>query len=157
MLRTLRRLAMPVVALALAACGSDDAPTANTLPEDVTYAPALNVDLSAMTRTASGLYYRDLAPGEGTPAAPGNTVAMHYTGWLPDGREFDSSRDRGPYSFPIGAGRVIRGWDEGVVGMRVGGRRQLVIPSALGYGSRANGPIPANSVLVFMVERVERS
>ena len=92
--------------------------------------------------------------GAGTEATTGKLVRVHYTGWLPNGTKFDSSRDpnRQPFQFTLGNGDVIRGWDEGVAGMKVGGRRKLVIPASLGYGARANGPIPANSVLVFDVE-----
>ena len=103
--------------------------------------------------TSSGLQYIDLEPGGGAVAASGQTVNVHYTGWLTDGRKFDSSRDRGePFSFRLGGGQVIRGWDEGVAGMRVGGRRRLIIPADLGYGSRGVGPIPPGATLLFNVE-----
>jgi FKBP-type peptidyl-prolyl cis-trans isomerase len=107
-----------------------------------------------MTTTPSGLQYRDDAVGDGAEARAGQTVSVHYTGTLTDGKKFDSSRDRGqPFQFHLGGGQVIRGWDEGVAGMKVGGRRRLVIPPELGYGSRAMGSaIPANSTLVFDVE-----
>ena len=106
-----------------------------------------------MTTTPSGLQYRDDAVGDGPEARAGQTVSVHYTGTLLDGKKFDSSRDRGqPFQFGLGAGQVIRGWDEGVAGMKVGGRRTLVIPPELGYGSRAIGPIPPNSTLQFDVE-----
>jgi FKBP-type peptidyl-prolyl cis-trans isomerase len=117
------------------------------------FAPSLGVDLSKMTVTPSGLYYEDTKVGDGATAERGQQVSVHYTGWLPNGVKFDSSRDRGkPFVFQLGAGRVIAGWDEGVAGMKVGGTRKLVIPPTLGYGSRAIGPIPPNSVLVFDVE-----
>jgi FKBP-type peptidyl-prolyl cis-trans isomerase len=107
-----------------------------------------------MTTTPSGLQYRDDKVGDGQEAKAGDLVAVHYTGTLADGKKFDSSRDRGqPFQFGLGAGQVIRGWDEGVAGMKIGGRRTLVIPPELGYGSRAMGNvIPANSTLVFDVE-----
>jgi peptidylprolyl isomerase len=106
-----------------------------------------------MTTTPSGLQYRDDAVGDGPEAKAGQTVSVHYTGTLLDGKKFDSSRDRGqPFQFGLGAGQVIRGWDEGVAGMKVGGRRTLVIPPELGYGARAIGPIPPNSTLRFDVE-----
>lgn len=106
-----------------------------------------------MTTTPSGLQYRDDAVGDGPEARAGQTVSVHYTGTLLDGKKFDSSRDRGqPFQFGLGAGQVIRGWDEGVAGMKVGGRRTLVIPPELGYGARAIGPIPPNSTLRFDVE-----
>ena len=105
--------------------------------------------------TPSGLRYEELAVGEGAEATGrGQTVKVHYTGWLENGTKFDSSVDRGqPFDFPLGVGMVIKGWDEGVVGMRVGGRRKLTIPSDLGYGARgAGGVIPPNATLVFEVE-----
>lgn len=102
----------------------------------------------------SGLKYVDQAVGTGDVAVAGKTVSVHYTGWLENGKKFDSSVDRGePFSFPLGAGRVIKGWDEGVQGMKVGGKRKLTIPSDLGYGSRgAGGVIPPNATLIFDVE-----
>ncbi len=107
--------------------------------------------------TPSGLQYIDLAEGEGATAEAGNNVSVHYTGWLTDGTKFDSSVDRDqPFQFPLGAGRVIAGWDEGVCGMTVGGKRKLTIPSALGYGpTGAGGVIPPNATLVFEVELLE--
>jgi peptidylprolyl isomerase len=109
-----------------------------------------------MTRLPSGLQYRDEVVGNGDEARSGHRVTVHYTGTLTDGKKFDSSRDRGqPFVFALGAGQVIQGWDEGVAGMQVGGRRTLVIPPELGYGGRPVGPIPANSTLVFDVELLE--
>ncbi|MCS6976467.1 MAG: FKBP-type peptidyl-prolyl cis-trans isomerase [Gemmatales bacterium] len=104
--------------------------------------------------TPSGLKYVDLKEGTGPEAKKGDTVEVHYTGWLKDGKKFDSSLDRGkPFSFPLGAGRVIKGWDEGVAGMKVGGKRKLIIPPDLAYGSRgAGGVIPPNAELTFEVE-----
>jgi FKBP-type peptidyl-prolyl cis-trans isomerase FkpA len=114
-----------------------------------------------MTTTASGLSYEDTVPGTGAEAAAGQRVRVHYTGWLHDpaaanqrGRKFDSSKDRNdPFVFGLGQGQVIRGWDEGVQGMKVGGTRVLTIPPELGYGARgAGGVIPPNATLVFEVE-----
>ncbi len=111
-----------------------------------------------MITTPSGLQYEDSTPGTGATAAAGRQVRVHYTGWLYDGgtagRKFDSSKDRGdPFEFPLGAGMVIAGWDEGVAGMQVGGTRRLVIPPQLGYGARgAGGVIPPNATLLFEVE-----
>lgn len=104
--------------------------------------------------TPSGLKYVDQVVGTGEAAVAGKNVSVHYTGWLESGKKFDSSVDRGqPFSFPLGAGRVIKGWDEGVQGMKVGGKRKLTIPSDLGYGSRgAGGVIPPNATLIFDVE-----
>jgi|ERR1043166_1633247 FKBP-type peptidyl-prolyl cis-trans isomerase len=106
------------------------------------------------TTSSTGLIVEEIAVGEGAPAAAGQHVKVHYTGWLTDGTKFDSSKDRGePFSFPLGAGRVIKGWDEGVQGMKIGGKRKLTIPSDLGYGSRgAGGVIPPDATLVFEVE-----
>ena len=105
--------------------------------------------------TASGLVYEDLQVGDGATVKVGDTISVHYTGWLTDGTQFDSSITGGqPIDFAIGVGRVIQGWDEGVVGMNVNGTRLLVIPPALGYGSSANGSIPANSTLIFEVQVV---
>lgn len=112
----------------------------------------------ALTTTASGLQYEDTTVGEGIEATKGQNVSVHYTGWLynqgEQGAKFDSSRDRNdPFEFSLGAGMVIKGWDEGVQGMKVGGQRTLIIPSALGYGARgAGGVIPPNATLKFDVE-----
>ena len=111
-----------------------------------------------MQTTPSGLQYEDSVVGDGATAASGQHVTVHYTGWLYQdgaaGRKFDSSKDRGqPFEFSLGAGMVIRGWDEGVAGMRVGGTRRLVISPELGYGARgAGGVIPPNATLLFEVE-----
>jgi FKBP-type peptidyl-prolyl cis-trans isomerase len=103
--------------------------------------------------TASGLKIDDLKVGDGAEAKKGDTVSVHYTGTLKDGTKFDSSLDRGqPFSFTLGAGMVIKGWDEGVAGMKVGGKRKLIIPAELAYGNQAKGKIPANSELTFEVE-----
>jgi peptidylprolyl isomerase len=116
---------------------------------------------SKMIKTATGLQYEDTKVGTGASPAKGQTCVMHYTGWLWEngakGKKFDSSLDRGtPFSFPIGQGRVIKGWDEGVSTMKVGGKRTLLIPPDLGYGSRGAGNvIPANATLLFEVELLE--
>jgi FKBP-type peptidyl-prolyl cis-trans isomerase len=109
------------------------------------------------TTTPSGLQYWDIVVGTGTTAQPGNTVKVHYSGFLTNGTKFDSSRDRGePFVFPLGAGQVIKGWDQGVAGMKVGGQRQLRIPPELGYGaSGAGSVIPPNATLIFDVELLE--
>lgn len=109
--------------------------------------------MAAIT-TVSGLQYEDTREGTGLTAAAGQTVSVHYTGWLESGKKFDSSKDRGqPFDFGLGRGQVIKGWDEGVQGMKVGGVRKLTIPAALGYGARgAGGVIPPNATLIFEVE-----
>jgi FKBP-type peptidyl-prolyl cis-trans isomerase FkpA len=110
------------------------------------------------TTTASGLQYTDTEIGSGAEAKPGQSVTVHYTGWLynnsTQGAKFDSSKDRNdPFVFSLGAGMVIKGWDEGVAGMKIGGKRTLIIPAALGYGARgAGGVIPPNATLKFDVE-----
>ena len=106
------------------------------------------------TTTASGLMFEDIKQGDGDVATAGKTVSVHYTGWLTNGKKFDSSKDRGqPFEFPLGGGRVIKGWDEGVQGMKVGGVRKLTIPGNLAYGSRGAGrDIPPDATLVFEVE-----
>ncbi len=115
----------------------------------------------AMTKTASGLQIEDTTPGTGAEAKAGQTCVMHYTGWLwvngAKGAKFDSSHDRNsPFSFKLGKGQVIRGWDEGVAGLKIGGKRTLIIPPDLGYGARgAGGVIPPNATLIFEVELVE--
>ena len=106
----------------------------------------------------SGLQIDDVNLGTGAQAKPGDDVSVHYTGWLYEnqkaGQKFDSSKDRGdPFSFPLGAGHVIKGWDEGVAGMKIGGTRRLIIPPAMGYGARgAGGVIPPNATLLFEVD-----
>ena len=107
--------------------------------------------------TPSGLKYTDVKEGTGAQPRAGQTAVVHYTGWLLDGTKFDSSKDRGqPFSFPLGQGRVIRGWDEGVATMKVGGVRKLTIPPDLGYGARgAGGVIPPNATLTFEVELLD--
>lgn len=146
------RALMACSLLVLSACGGEPD---SADPNKVTYAPQLGVDLGSMTRSASGLYTQELQAGTGAEAQAGQSVGVHYTGWLPDGTKFDSSLGERPIWFTLGAGNVIAGWDEGLVGLKVGGQRRLVIPSKLGYGEQGAPPvIPSYSVLVFDVELV---
>jgi FKBP-type peptidyl-prolyl cis-trans isomerase len=121
------------------------------------FSAELGIDTAAMTKTPNGLQYQDVKVGQGAEAKRGSTAVVHYTGWLTDGKKFDSSRDRGtPFDFEVGAGEVIAGWDLGVAGMKVGGQRKLVIPADLGYGAAGAPPvIPPGATLVFDVELLE--
>lgn len=171
-----RRFSLPLIAAGVltcvAACGSDEftppsssspGAAAAATPCTATPAPTSSAtpttsdsfsDSVCLTTLPDGLRYGDLITGTGATPVSGQNVTVQYTGWLTNGTVFDSSRKQGrtPFSFPIGTGQVIKGWDEGVITMHVGGKRRLVIPPALGYGSSANGQIPANSTLVFEVE-----
>ncbi len=154
-----RHRVLLVVGLVVAAgCGSDT--TTGPVPDPditmTTFAPGLGIDLSKMTKTASGLYFRDLTVGAGATVLVGKRVSIHYTGWLVNGTQFDTNQaPSSPFQFTVGTGQVIiPGFDQGVRGMAIGGRRQLVIPPSLGYGSTASDPIPANSILVFQIDLV---
>ena len=154
----IRSIVIGATVLSLAGCSKP----ASTLPTDpanqviatATFDSSLHVDLKASTQTPSGLYYRDLVVGTGPAAVPGQMVAAGYIGWLTNATKFDASPAGQPYQFPLGGHRVIAGWDEGVAGMHVGGKRQLIIPATLGYGPQGSGPIPPNAVLIFNVELV---
>lgn len=150
LIRPMRRFIalLPLLLVAVASC-SDSAPFVPNI-DTTNFAPSLNVNLAASTKTASGLYYRDITVGAGAvvPAASGASVTTTYAGYLRNGTEFDSGNLP---AFTTGTGAVIDGYDEGVRGMRVGGQRQLIIPPSLGYGSRASGSIPANSILIFVI------
>lgn len=150
--RPLRISALFVLLVVAGACSDTSGPDITELE----FHPSLGVDLDQMTRTSSGLYWQDEADGTGAEAQTGDWVTVHYTGWLHDGTKFDSSHDRGePFTVRgLGAAPVIAGWNEGLIGMRVGGRRLLVIPPHLGYGAGGQGPIPGNATLVFRVEVV---
>ena len=156
----MRAALLTAVVLCGACAGGDDAANdtgaqeANVVTENPEFAPALGVDLGSMTKSASGLYVQDTQAGTGEALTAGRTAVVQYTGWLPDGSKFDSSLDAGqPFEVVVGQGQVIQGWDEGLQGMKVGGKRKLVIPPALAYGERgAGGVIPPNATLVFEVE-----
>ena len=143
---TRTRIGVPsllVAAALMAGCGDATGP----LIEDTEFAASLGIDLSRMT-LKGGVYIEDLQVGTGDPVGEGVWVEVAYTGWLSNGTEFDS----GSFSFPVGVGQVVPGFDEGVDGMRVGGKRKMIIPPALGYGDRATGSIPPGSILIFDVE-----
>lgn len=150
-----KRLALALV-LTLAACsGKTEEGTTAQMTATHESGPADTFAMPATPQsTPSGLGYVVDQPGTGATAQAGQTVSVHYTGWLTDGKKFDSSRDRGePLEFALGKGEVIQGWDEGVAGMKIGEKRTLVVPPALGYGDQgAGGVIPPNATLVFKVE-----
>jgi FKBP-type peptidyl-prolyl cis-trans isomerase FkpA len=143
-------------ALLIAGCSSAGAPSSGPSPlEGISFTPALQVDLGAMERTVRGVYFRDLAIGEGPEARRGHTVRVHFAGFLPDGTQIDAlAPPAQPMTFELGKGDVIPGWEAGIVGMREGGQRQLVVPPAQGYGSRGQGRVPANATLVFVIKLV---
>ena len=148
---------MLITVLAVAsACGNSNKSNSSSTPSSPGASSPMKVT-GQPTTTASGLQYWDIVVGSGATAVPGNVVKVHYSGFLTNGAKFDSSRDRGePFSFPLGAGQVIKGWDEGVAGMKVGGQRQLRIPPQLGYGAAgAGGAIPPNATLIFDVELLD--
>ena len=146
-MRTAGRVAALLAVTALAgACGDDLA--GPQIIEETDFAPSLGIDLAAMTRTPSGLYYEDLEPGSGDSAVEGREARVAYAGWLTDGSEFD----RGEFSFRLGAGQVVPGFDEGVRGMRSGGVRRIIIPPALGYGSQGRGSVPPNAIMIFRIQ-----
>jgi len=154
-----RMLVAVALVLASNACGggsSSAATSAAPAPQPIagdiertTFAPSLGVHLDQMTKRASGMYVQDLTPGTGSVATRGRSVVVRYTGWLPSGKQFDS----GEISVTLGTNKTIAAWEEGLLGMRVGGKRRLVVPPNLGYGARGAGDdIPPNSVLVFDME-----
>jgi FKBP-type peptidyl-prolyl cis-trans isomerase FkpA len=150
--RTLFAL-MFAAALGLSACVPDStAPTPPSNPALEAFNSTLGVNIATMTKRNNDLYIQDLVVGTGADATAGRTISVTYTGWLANGTRFDSNVGGSAFSFRLGFGQVIAGWDQGVVGMKVGGKRKLVIGSALAYGSPGNASIPANATLVFDVE-----
>lgn len=150
-----RSVLVPVFGAAalLSACGSDStAPSIPSNPAVETYAASLGVTIANMTRRSENLFVQDLVVGTGAEATSGRTARVRYTGWLINGNRFDTNVGGAAFDFTLGARQVIQGWDQGVLGMKVGGKRKLVIGSALGYGNQGQAPIPANATLVFDVE-----
>ncbi len=146
------RVLLVAGAMAITACGDDPVTSLGLGPDLNTSAPQTVAD-SEFTTTSTGLKIHDFVAGTGEQATFGRVATVHYTGWLTNGTKFDSSVDRNQsFAFTLGVGGVIRGWDEGVNGMRVGGKRQLIIPPALAYGTSGTGSIPPNSTLVFEIE-----
>jgi len=143
-----------IVAIAIPACSQKEA---KSVPDKSAEAQAPAQAQSGAVKNPSGLSYTDLVKGNGAAPVSGKSVTVHYTGWLEDGKKFDSSLDHGqPFVFRIGAGEVIPGWDEGVMSMRVGGKRKLFIPAQLGYGGAGvPGAIPPNANLIFEVELLD--
>ncbi len=153
-MRTLSRLAFVLTLAGAAACAGGSALPAPS-PERLPFADKLDVDFAKMTKSKSGLYTRDLVEGTGALVESGQTVNVRYTGWLNNGTEIDKvDASAKPVSFKLGRRQVIIGWDEGLVGMRVGGKRQLVVPPELGYGPDRKGNIPGDATLVFVVEMI---
>ena len=161
-----RHVALAGLLTAFVACGGAgdaDETQASGTPDPVEteprpeFAVALDIDLDEMQQSSTGLYTRDVVEGTGLAARDGYVVTVHYTGWLPTGDVFDSSVERDePYSFQLGRRSVIAGWEEGIQGMRIGGKRILVIPPSLAYGARGRpGAIPPNAYLVFEVELLD--
>lgn len=131
------------------------APAGPSEPEDIVFAPELGIDLTSMERTSSGLYVQDLRGGDGFAAQRSSLVAVHYVGYLPDGTIFDASAGGEPLRFRLGGNEVIRGWNQGIPGMRVGGLRRLVVRPSLAYGSRGRGRVPPSTTLVFDVQLLD--
>lgn len=152
----MRKLYIAASLVTLLACRkADTSAQVSGSPETAKYAKELDVHLDHMTKLPSGLYILDVKEGTGPGIAPGQTAQVHYTGWLVNGKQFDSSVGGSPLEFAVGQARVIAGWDEGVAGMKVGGKRRLVIPPELGYGAEGYpGAIPGNATLVFDVELI---
>lgn len=156
--RSLRSLLTVLTAsVALVACSSSDvgSPSGPSDPSTEQFASSLGINLGQMTEVATRLFVQDLTAGTGAQAASGNRLRVRYTGWLRNGRVFDSNANGGnPFEFNLGRGEVISGWDVGLAGMRVGGKRRLVFSSQYGYGPTGSGPIPPNATLIFDVELI---
>lgn len=160
-IRTLLAGSAVISALVVAACSQPPASTATSTPQPIaadpediahtSFDPSLGIHLDSMVRRPSGLYVQNIVMGTGPVAVSGRSVVVRYTGWLPNGKRFDGSE----ITVTLGSNKTIRGWEEGLLGIRVGGKRRLIIPPHLGYGAKAAGDqIPPNSVLVFDMEAI---
>lgn len=148
-----RFLYLPLLLVATA-CSTGGTSTAMA-PESIAFAPSLGVDVAAMERLRDGVLVRDLVVGSGPSVRRGSRVGVHFAGFLPDGTQFDAAAPPNPpVEFVLGAGGVIRGWQTGIVGMRVGGQRQLVVPASEAYGTQSVGRVPPNATLVFVIKLV---
>jgi peptidylprolyl isomerase len=153
-MRNFRAFLIAAIVLPLvAACSIGSTGSGTGAVETTDFASSLGVNLAASTKTADGLYYRDISVGTGPLVVSGDSIVARYDGYFSNGTLFDSNQTNG-VRFKLGVGDVIAGWDEGLPGMRVGGKRQLVIPSSLAYGSYGNGVVPGNAAIVFNVEVV---
>ena len=158
-----RLIVAGIFSLAIVGCGTEPAPYLGSDPATEKYAASLGVDIAQMTEVNTALYKQDLVVGTGATAANGDTLRVTYTGWLISGVSFDSNVGKTPLPFVLGAGQVIPGWDQGMIGVQVGGKRRLVIGSRLAYGQAGAGcdqlscVIPPNSTLVFDVQLVSKS
>jgi len=150
-----RLLVSVLAAASLAACAGAPPPAGPVEPEEITFAPELRVDLAAMERTPGGLYLQDLREGDGFAAARTSFVTLRYVGYLPDGTVFDTTGDGEPFQFRLGGSEVIKGWNQGIPGMKRGGIRRLVIRPSLAYGSRAVGKVPPYATLIFDVQLLD--
>ena len=145
-----------LLCLVLAGCASGNWVGTEADPAQLTFAPELGIDLSQMERTPAGLYYLDMAEGVGPVARSTSLISIHYVTWLSDGTLIDTSVGGDPYTFRLGGNEVIRGWNQNIPGMKVGGRRKMVVRPGLAYGSRGRPPnVPPNATLVFEVQLVD--
>lgn len=144
--------AVALFAVVVACSDTSSSPSGPSDPRAETFASSLSVDLSQMTERSPKLFVQDLTVGTGAEAVTSRLLSVRYTGWLVNGQQFDSNTNGNPFSFTLGAQQVIAGWDIGVAGMKVGGRRRLVFGSEYGYGPRGSRSIPGNATLVFVVE-----